>query len=245
MPRTARIQGVSGYYHIIGRGIGKQILFEEETDYLFFLSTLDKYLKEESFQIIAYCLMENHFHLLLKIDSGMDRIMKKILTRYAFYYNSKYERTGHLFQDRYTSVPVENEIYLLSAVRYIHNNPAKAGICPADQYRWSSWRSYTGWKGIVETDLVLELLGGAQAFRDFSTLEDDTEHLEFREKRRLNDQSAQEIIRNKLQLPSGTQLQEMDRESRDAALRMLKKEGLSIRQIERLTGINRGIITRA
>ena len=245
MPRTARIQGVSGYYHIIGRGIGKQILFEEETDYLFFLSTLDKYLKEESFQIIAYCLMENHFHLLLKIDSGMDRIMKKILTRYAFYYNSKYERTGHLFQDRYTSVPVENEIYLLSAVRYIHNNPAKAGICPADQYRWSSWRSYTGWKGIVETDLVLELLGGAQAFRDFSTLEDDTEHLEFREKRRLNDQSAQEIIRNKLQLPSGTQLQEMDRESRDAALRMLKKEGLSVRQIERLTGINRGIITRA
>ena len=245
MPRTARIQGASGYYHIIGRGIGKQILFEEETDYLFFLSTLDKYLKEESFQIIAYCLMENHFHLLLKIDSGMDLIMKKILTRYAFYYNSKYERTGHLFQDRYTSVPVENEIYLLSAVRYIHNNPAKAGICPADQYRWSSWRSYTGWKGIVETDLVLELLGGAQAFRDFSTLEDDTEHLEFREKRRLNDQSAQEIIRNKLQLPSGTQLQEMDRESRDAALRMLKKEGLSIRQIERLTGINRGIITRA
>ncbi len=245
MPRTARIQGASGYYHIIGRGIGKQILFEEETDYLFFLSTLDKYLKEESFQIIAYCLMENHFHLLLKIDSGMDRIMKKILTRYAFYYNSKYERTGHLFQDRYTSVPVENEIYLLSAVRYIHNNPAKAGICPADQYRWSSWRSYTGWKGIVETDLVLELLGGAQAFRDFSTLEDDTEHLEFREKRRLNDQSAQEIIRNKLQLTSGTRLQEMDRESRDAALRMLKKEGLSVRQIERLTGINRGIITRA
>lgn len=245
MPRTARILGASGYYHIIGRGIGKQILFEEDADYLFFLGTIDKYMKEESFQVIAYCLMENHFHLLMKVESGMDRIMKKILTRYAFYYNTKYDRSGHLFQDRYKSVPVDDEIYLLSAVRYIHNNPVKAGICPVDQYRWSSWTSYTGTKGIADTDLVLGLTGGAEAFRDFSMLEDDTEHLEFHEKRRLNDQKAQEIIRNKLHLASGTQIQGMDRENRNAVLQKLKKEGLSVRQIERLTGINRGIITRA
>ena len=62
----------------------------------------------------------------MRIDSGMNRIMKKIMTRYAFYFNTKYERVGHLFQDRYKSVPVENDLYLLSAVRYIHNNPVKA-----------------------------------------------------------------------------------------------------------------------
>ena len=131
MPRTARKIGNSGFYHIVARGIGKQIIFEEENDYLLFLGLLKKYLKEEDAVLHAYCLMDNHFHLLLKIDSGMDRLMKKISTAYVFYFNNKYERVGHLFQDRYRSIPVEDDSSLLSVVRYIHNNPAKAGICPA------------------------------------------------------------------------------------------------------------------
>ena len=139
MPRTARKIGNSGFYHIVARGIGKQIIFEEENDYLLFLGLLKKYLKEENAVLHAYCLMDNHFHLLLKIDSGMDRLMKKISTAYVFYFNSKYERVGHLFQDRYRSIPVEDDPSLLSVVRYIHNNPAKAGICPANRYRWSSY----------------------------------------------------------------------------------------------------------
>ena len=146
MPRTARQHGNSGYYHIIARGIGKQVLFEEDEDYYFFLNTLKKYMEEEKYQVVAYCLMENHFHLLLKIEDGMDRIMKKISTRYAFYYNTKYEREGHLFQDRYKSLPIENDLYLMSVVRYIHNNPVKAGISSVDRYRWSSWYAYTGTK---------------------------------------------------------------------------------------------------
>ena len=247
MPRTARVKGNSGYYHIVARGVGKQILFEEDSDYFCFFGLLKKYRKEEDFDVIAYCLMENHFHLLLKIDSGMDRLMKKLLTSYAFYYNSKYERTGHLFQDRYNSIPVESDAYLLSVVRYIHNNPVKAGICPADQYRWSSWKAYTGSASLVRTDLVLGLMGGLDGFKTFS-LQEDTEgieHLEVENKRHLTDSAAQEIIRKKLHMESGTGIQGLDRAARDAALKKLKAGGLSVRQIERLTGINRGVIQRA
>ncbi len=244
MPRTARQLGNSGYYHIIARGIGKQILFEEDADYLFFLNTLQKYMKEEAFRVIAYCLMENHYHLILRIEGDIGQIMKKIATRYAFYYNAKYERTGHLFQDRYKSIPIESDAYLLSAVRYIHNNPAKAGICPADKYRWSSWREYTGASSIVDTETVLSLTGGVEGFRSFSLQEDDTEHLDFQENSRRNDQFAQRMIKETLQLESGTGLQNLNRGKRDEALRRLKSSGLSIRQIERLTGINRGIVMR-
>ena len=245
MPRTARQYGISGYYHIVSRGIGKQVLFEDEGDHLFFLNTLKKYVQEEQFKIIAFCLMENHYHLLLKIDSNMDRIMKKINTRYAFYYNEKYERTGHLFQDRFKSIPVEGNRQFMNVVRYIHNNPAKAGICAPDQYRWSSWCYYTGTSGMVDTEMMLKLAGGVEGFLQFSSEEDQEDHLDIRETHRLKDPAAQKIIRKKLNLDSGTQLQNMNKDKRNAALHSLKEAGLSVRQIERLTGINRGIITRA
>lgn len=248
MPRTARIKSVSGYYHIVARGIARQVLFEEDADYLFFLKILKKCKEEEQFKLLAFCLMENHFHLLVKIDSGMDRVMRRILTTYAKYYNTKYERIGYLFQDRYKSKVIERRSYLLSAMRYIHNNPVKAGLCSVDQYRWSSWKYYDGTEGMVDTDIVLNMLGGKRGFMEYSMY---TEHdpddgcFEFKEPSRLSDTRAQEKIRELLHLESGTKLQELDRVKRDEALRILKDGGLSIRQIERLTGITRGVVMKA
>jgi len=248
MPRTARIKSVSGYYHIVARGIARQVLFEEDADYLFFLKILKKCKEEEQFKLLAFCLMENHFHLLVKIDNGMDRVMRRILTTYAKYYNTKYERIGYLFQDRYKSKVIERRSYLLSAMRYIHNNPLKAGLCSVDQYRWSSWKYYDGAEGMVDTDIVLNMLGGKRGFMEYSMY---TEHdpddgcFEFKEPSRLSDTQAQEKIRELLHLESGTKLQELDRVKRNKALRTLKDGGLSIRQIERLTGITRGVVMKA
>ena len=248
MPRTARIKSATGYYHIVARGIARQVLFEEDADYLFFLKTLKKCKEEEEFTILAYCLMENHFHLLLKIDRRLDRVMNRISTTYAKYYNTKYERVGYLFQDRYKSKPVENSAYLLSAVRYIHNNPVKAGLCSVDQYRWSSWQYYEGAKGMVDADIVLNLLGGKKGFMEYSMYEEhdpDDGCFEFKESSRLNDHQAQDKIKELLHMESGTKIQELNRVKRDEALRILKEGGLSIRQIERLTGITRGIVMKA
>lgn len=247
MPRTARKIGRTGLYHIVARGVGKQIIFEEDNDFLYFLGLLKKYLKEEGAVLYAYCLMDNHFHLLVKIESVMDRLMKKIATAYAFYFNTKYERTGHLFQDRYKSMPVDDNRYLLSVVRYIHNNPANAGICSADSYRWSSWRAYTGSSSLVSTDLVLSLTCGLEGFLIFSGQDDEegVTHLEVMERKQISDRMAQAIINEKLHMTSGTQIQGLGRAERDSALRKLKEAGLSIRQIERLTGINRGVVLKS
>ena len=111
MPRRARTISNSGYYHVVMRGIGKQILFEERADYLRFLETLERYLSEEPFDVLAYCLMENHVHLLLHTQSGLERIMKRIAGSYAYYFNNKYERSGHLFQDRFSSEPIDSDSF--------------------------------------------------------------------------------------------------------------------------------------
>lgn len=245
MPRMPRVISGSGYYHVVSRGIGKQLLFEETEDYECYLNTLQRFLSENSIQLIAYCLMENHVHLLLHAENGLDRAMKQIAVSYSYYFNSKYERTGHLFQDRFMSEPIEDERYLLAVVRYIHNNPPKAGISRREDYRWSSWNEYVGTAGMVSTDVVLHLAGGVERFRQFSESDSQEQYLDVIEKRKLSDSQAIELIRNELHLQSGTQLQTMPRADRDNALRMLKQSGLSVRQIERLTGINRGIIQRA
>ena len=245
MPRAARIHSASGCYHAVMRGIGKQILFEEDEDYRRFQYTLERYLREENAEVYAYCLMENHVHLLLHVDAGLDRLMKRIGTSYAYYFNEKYCRSGHLFQDRFNSEPVENEPYLLAVVRYIHNNPQKAGICRREDYPWSSWRAYTGKPDFTSTGFVLGLTGGYEGFLSLSESNEEIECLEISDRRRIPDKDALQLIRAELNVQSGTELQNMSREARDEALRRLKEEGLSVRQIERLTGINRGVVLKA
>lgn len=244
MPRKARITSNSGLYHIVARGNGKQILFEDDEDYERFLDTLKRYRDEEHFEIIAYCLMDNHFHLLLHADKGLDRIMKKISGSYAFYFNEKYARSGHLFQDRYSSEPIDDDRYLLAVVRYIHNNPLKAGIASREEYPWSSWHEYTGHTDLVSTALILSITDGMSGFLEFSAGNEDVECLDISDRNRLSDKDAKELIRNALQIDSGIQIHGMPREQRNAALHLLRERGLSIRQIERLTGVNRGVILK-
>ena len=245
MPRQARALSESGYYHVVNRGIGKQVLFEVGDDCQRFLDTLKRYKEEEHFELICYCLMENHFHLLVYAQSGLDRIMKRICSSYAYYYNEKYGRIGHLFQERYRSEAIKDDKQLLATVRYIHNNPQKAGICRREEYTWSSWREYVDRAAMVIPDLVLNIVGGKEAFLTFSESADEGRFLDDDRKERISDTQGQEMIRTVLKLKSGTQIQMMGKEERDAALRLLKEEGLSVRQIERLTGINRGVVLKA
>ncbi len=101
MARQARELSDSGFMHVIVRGIGRQLLFEEEENYAFYLDSLERYSRDLQVKVCAYCLMENHVHLLL-YDTGkqIPTLVKKLGVRYSWYFNKKYERTGHLFQDR-------------------------------------------------------------------------------------------------------------------------------------------------
>ena len=150
MPRANRLRSQSGIYHVILRGVNKQRIFENPSDYEAFsrimLNVRDKDtqqnpLSEPNFFLYAYCIMDNHVHLLIQPNiAELSNIMKRIMTSYAIRFNFTYERVGHLFQDRYKSEPVEDAKYFYTLLQYIHNNPVKAGICSApDKYQYSSF----------------------------------------------------------------------------------------------------------
>ena len=243
MPRQPRTTGE--YMHIIVRGNGKQILFEDSSDrekYLFFFK---KYAEETNISILAYCLMENHVHLLIRDANGIGSVfMKKMGVAYVQYYNRKYGRTGHLFQDRYKSETVTDDAYLLSAFRYILNNPEKAGICRAEDYLWSSYRDYGTEGCLTDTGMLKEMIGGEAEFRSFMRQQDDEEHIDAEAGRR-DDAWALFVLQETLGISSGTRLQQYDRAQRDNALALLKEKGITVRQLKRLTGINRGVIQKA
>jgi len=123
------------------RGINRTEIFFDDEDRNRFIDTLQRMKEKGEYEIYAYCLMDNHVHLLIKEKrEPINRAMKRIGVSYAYYFNKKYRRVGHLFQDRYRSEAVEKETYLLAAVRYIHNNPVIAGLVKrAGDYPWSSY----------------------------------------------------------------------------------------------------------
>jgi len=201
---------------------------------------------ELGFELVAYCLMENHVHLLLRdIGDQLDVIMKKIAGSYAYYYNHKYDRSGHLFQDRYGSEAVENDACLLTVIRYIHRNPEKAGMAKAADYCWSSYDAYLKPRKEVDNAKALEMIGGSEQFEGFMASAAEEVCLDIREKQSIWDDTAKEWICSHCGVTSGTQLQQWEKKPRDAALRELKGMGLSVRQLERLTGINRGVVQKA
>ncbi len=245
MPRRARNISTSGYVHVIVRGNGKQLLFEDSNDYRHYLRKLESYCIDTEVRVCAYCLMDNHVHLLIKGDSSaIMLLMKKIGVSYSWYYNKKYDRVGHLFQDRYKSEVIENEAYLLTVFRYILKNPQKAGICSAAYYPWNSYTYYDAPLPFMELSTIRELLGDFREYKEFIEQEDDDQGLEYSESRHT-DIWAKEEIKRCLGIPSGTVLQNYGKKERDLALVKLKERGLSERQISRITGIGRSIVQNA
>jgi len=253
MPRKARQKSKSGVYHIIMRGINRQILFHEAEDNHLFLQTLKFYKEPCGYNLYAYCLMSNHIHLMLKVDlEPLEQIMRRICGKFVYWYNNKYDRTGYLFQDRFKSEPVENDAYFLTVLRYIHQNPLKAGLVEdLKQYPWSSFNAYITGSRLVDTDYVLRMFNdnnnaALKSFISFNEQLSDDRCLEVEKKSKaLSDQEAMEIIKKTCKTTKPDQWQKIDRNTRDNYLGRLKQEGLSIRQISRITGLNRGIILKA
>lgn len=244
MARQARKKSFTGCFHVIVRGVGKQILFEDDKDFGYYVALLDKYSNETKVCIFAYCLMENHIHLLVRETSNeLALFMKKMGVSYATYFNKKYERTGHLFQDRYLSEAVETKEYMLTVFRYILNNPAAAGICPASEYLWSSYRRYDDKDSFVDAKIFRQWIGSWERYAAFIDEKNYDQCLEYSSCKK-DDEWAKGKLRATLHMESGTILKTYEKSQRDDALRKLKEAGLSVRQIERLTGIGRSIIQR-
>jgi REP element-mobilizing transposase RayT len=250
MPRPPRQISKSGYYHVVLRGIGRQLLFESTEERQDFLRILARTRDKFGCVIIAWCLMGNHVHLLLKVaDGNLSRAVASISISFAMHHNARTEHVGHVFQNRFSSKPIESDGQLLACVRYIHDNPAKAGICAPSEYTWSSYGEYVGAPSpigvpIVDTTLILGMVDGETGFEQLSSSNMEA-YREPRGMAKLTDAEAKRVFEEDLSAESRAALFGGTKRTRDAALRELKNYGLTGKQIERLTGIGRNVIQRA
>src|SRR3989304_10587763 len=146
MPRVARAIKGDGVFHVISRGNNKQWIFHEEEDFKKFLEIVDLHKKAKPFYLYHYVLLNNHFHLLLEPGPGqiISKILQGIKLSYVYYYRKKYNYFGHLFQDRFKSILIQKDSYLLSCGAYIELNPVRAKIIKsAEGYQYRSSRYYT------------------------------------------------------------------------------------------------------
>lgn len=164
MPRQAREKDKFCIYHVIQRGNNKGEIFIADRDRGKFIEILARMKSKYNFLVYAYCLMSNHIHLVID-DNGNDisRLIKSVNVSYALYFNKKYKRVGHLFQDRFKSEIITNDRYLLQVSKYIHNNPVKANMVIApEEYYWSSYNIYLGRMenkyDLVDTTKILGLI---------------------------------------------------------------------------------------
>jgi putative transposase len=255
LPRRARKKSESGIYHIYFRGINRQSIFEDEKDSERFFKTLLNYQPTCGYTVYAYCLMGNHIHLLLKVGKEpIEQIMRRICGSYVYWYNVKYDRIGNLFQDRFSSEPVESDAYFLTVVRYIHQNPLKAGlVSDIGEYRWSSYREYVNInkRKMIDVSFTFNIFDNdtekaLSSFIQFNNQLTDDKCLDMEKRNRITDEEARNLIKEICKVSAATDLQKLDVLTRNKFLRKLKVEhNLSIRQIERVTGINRGIIQKA
>jgi putative transposase len=144
MTRPLRIQYPDVWYHIMNRGRSRTKIFASPEDYLAFIDLLKEATSLWKVRIAAYCLMSNHYHLLLQTpEANLSRCMRHINGIYTQYFNRTYKNDGPLFRGRYKSIVIDQDSYLLELVRYIHANPWSAGLVKhLEDYRWSSHRAY-------------------------------------------------------------------------------------------------------
>ncbi|MBI2677107.1 MAG: transposase [Candidatus Yanofskybacteria bacterium] len=177
--------GVGKYYHIFNRGNEKKNIFIDESDFSFFITRLKqnlfpddklktriRLLPPNSFSLVCYCLMPNHFHFLIRQNKEIpiSKLMAKLCTSYSKYFNKRYDRVGHVFQDQFKQVSVSGNSYLTWLSCYIHQNPKISGLVNrATDYNWSSYAEFVKPSGfsICEKDIVLSQFKNVAHYENF------------------------------------------------------------------------------
>ncbi len=249
MPRCARRKSATDVYHVMLRGINRQDIFADEEDYRKFLNVLKECKKVSDFEIYAFCLMPNHVHLLIKTgEEPLDLIFKRIGSRYVYWYNLKYDRVGHLFQDRYKSEAVEDERYFLTVLRYIIQNPMKAGLEETPgSYPFSSIFGYKGENDkITDVEFARKLFRNDEDLLEFLCEKNDHVGMEYGESRcGLTDEEAKAIMTRITGCRSVAEFRGLDKSIRKKSAAKFRENHMSLGQIARITGMSKATIYRA
>ena len=262
MPRQERKKSGTGIYHVMLRGINRQDVFEDEEDYLQMIACLQGIAERRDENgvpveplciLYAYCLMSNHLHLLVREQTeDISSVMKRLGIAYAYYFNKKYQRSGHLFQDRFRSEPVNTMEYFVTLLRYIHQNPVKAKIVPSPRdYLWSSFHEYSGTSTSLPRLCRTSSVTSRMNVGDLLKLIDEP----LNDCRDILDVEPAEIIShtgNNLKewlystygIVNPLMIQSLEKNRRDYILKSIKEYGAGIRQLSRLTGVSYGVIQK-
>jgi putative transposase len=255
MPRYARIKSQTQVYHIMLRGNNREKIFIDEEDKARMIDTLGDKKKAEEYFLYAYCVMDNHIHLIIK--EGKDpiaSIVKRIATSYSYYFNKKYKRIGHVFQERFKSENIEDESYLLAAIRYVHQNPVKPGIGTVDGYKWSSYRDYIGMgRNLTDTRQVLGILSNFNEkalieFVRFNHEFSERTFLDVREEKEIDQLNVTEYI-NKYLAEKGIRINDLrsvgNKSLREELIKLLmEKSNFSLRGIAETLELNREMVRK-
>lgn len=262
MPRIKREISETGIYHVMTRGNDKKNIFIDNEDKEQYISILKEKKEESNYILYAYCIMTNHSHLIIKeANESLSNIMKRINISYALYFNKKYGKIGHVFQDRYLSEPIEDDNYLLIAVRYIHYNPIKANITKKlGKYPWSSYKDYVEKtnSNLVDVKFVLSLFSdnmnrSIELFKEFSIQDNDDNLMDISDTvKKVEIKSyyeAKNYIENYLNY-NGLELEDLRKKEtkykRNKLILFLRQNSnLSIRDIAKLLHIGRNMVANA
>lgn len=240
-----RQESTTGFYHVMVRGINRMNIFGDDKDRQFFLHLLKEYVIKMDVQIHAFCLMDNHVHLLIKAEKeDLSNYMRVILTRYAKFFNKKYNRTGHLFQNRFKSEIIDTEKYFLTVLRYILQNPQKAFICTTENYQWSSIKSYDQ-KCFVSTTFALSLFSSKEKLYKFLLDKNNEECLDLtltRDEKNLRNELIMKLILRNVNIQDLRNDSIVSKPRRKFYIAQMRKNGLSVKYISKKTGISTNFI---
>jgi len=248
MAREKRKRSDTGIYHIMLRGIDGQKIFIDDEDKEKFMQALMKAKEKGQFLLLGYCLMDNHVHLLIKENEEIGKSIKRITVSYVQWYNNKYGREGHLFQNRYKSEVVENEAYLLTVIRYIHQNPIKAKMVDKnEEYSWSSYNEYIdGYNGKcvkVDIDIIRNYFKDKESYEKYMNEVNNDKCLEYLGKIKYSDKQLKAELKKKYPIE---EIEQMTKDKRNKLIYNIRKDtGVSIRKLSRVLGVGRGIVEKA
>ena len=253
MPRQARQLAESGIYHAMARGVNRDAIFLDNEDFEHFLASLARVRDASGCSVLAYCLMTNHVHLVVRTaDEPIGTVMKRLGVRYAGWFNRKYGRVGHVFQDRFKSFPVESDGYFVSLLRYGWNTPVEAGLASfADEYRWGSRRLLGKHSSLIDAE-ELGRLAPADVLSEpidpepidgVAPYESGTEPSKGRRPTRTQPE-VDRLLRRACGAGSPTQFHDLPMHTRRRAIAELRTRGVSYSQIAGATGMSPSAVRR-
>ena len=252
MPRKARELSPTDFYHIMMRGINKERIFEKKQNKEFLVYLLKNDQEDFDIEICAFCIMDNHAHLIVKGNlNDISEFIKKINIKFAMSYNKSLERVGHVFQDRYRSENIYNDNHLMQAISYVHNNPIKAGLVKnISDYKWSSYLEYFSKRDSIVSQnmksLVLDVVGSKKSLQEshkdsqfilFIDTEDDIE----KTKQDIFDKIIKDFCEENC-IIDASQLRIDPEKMENLIKKLLEQKAFSHREIAGLLEVNRNLV---